>query len=273
MGLLSGACTSKGGVKDIYLAADKAGTKRSNVFNAFSDIVCIVKLKDVPADTQVTVDWVSVDAPGFPPNRMIRGETSPFVIDKMSFPMPVEELTLTPGNYQAVVYLDDTRVRTLDFKVEIPSNDGANDPNLTGPQAAPAGFQESDCALQGMTFDNITIDYIVDDMYDGAYLICSGVTTGSHGQDENNFLKITAYKPALLQQYYDELKANNQRSLDQANEWNANPDIPEEMKDTISIIRDDDERFMFLITQEANVPGCLMGDGFGAEMFYEKYLI
>ena len=156
------------------------------------------------------------------------------------------------------------------------ANQGVINTIATSPstqQAAPAGFLESDCAVSGVVFQDITVDYLVDDIYDGPYLICSISTTGAHGLSESLYFRIVAYKPSLLPQYYRDLQTSIQSWVDQANEWNSTPGIPESAMDTITFLHDDGEGYVFLITSEASVQGRLIGDGFGAEMVNGKYLV
>jgi hypothetical protein len=149
----------------------------------------------------------------------------------------------------------------------------ANSPS--NQQGKPSGFLKADCGVSGISFkdNDITVDYIVDDMYDGPYLICNYSSTGSHGLSETAYFSVIAYKAGKLDEFYLPLKENIKGFVDQANEWNAQPDLPSEVKDEITFIRDDSDGYIFMITSESNVQGCLMGDGYGAEKINGKYLV
>lgn len=150
--------------------------------------------------------------------------------------------------------------------------DANNPPNQ---QVKQSGFIKTDCGVSGISFkdSDITVDYIVDDMYDGPYLICNYSATGSHGLSETAYFSVIAYKAGKLDEFYQSLKESITGFVDQANEWNAQPDLPPEVKDEITFIRDDSDGYIFMITSESNVQGCLMGDGYGAEKINGKYLV
>lgn len=158
-------------------------------------------------------------------------------------------------------------------EVNNPSNQlpNANDPS--DQQEEPGRFVKTDCNVSGVTFKDITVDYFVDDIYDGPYLICSVSTTGSHGLNESAYFRIVAYKAGPLLEVYPDLQNSIKGFVDQANEWNALPDLPPEARDEITFIRDDSEGYIFMITKEANVQGCLDGTGYGVEKVDGKYLV
>jgi hypothetical protein len=145
--------------------------------------------------------------------------------------------------------------------------------NSGNQQGASNSFMESDCYVSGITFDSITTGYSVDEIYDGPYINCNYSTTGAHGLSETAYISIIAYKPDMLEGFYLDLTDNISGYVDQSNEWNAHPDLSEEMKDEITMLRDDGEGYVFLITKNANVQGCILGKGFGAEMVEGKYLV
>jgi hypothetical protein len=149
-------------------------------------------------------------------------------------------------------------------------------PNAVSPpdqQGEPTGFSEADCNVSGVNFDNITVDYNVDEIYDGPYLICSFSATGAHGLSETAYFRIVAHKPDKLEEFYQELQINIKGFVDQANDWNAQPDLPPEVKDEITFIRDDNDGYIFMIAKEANVQECINGDGYGVEKINGKYLV
>ncbi len=139
--------------------------------------------------------------------------------------------------------------------------------------ARPLGFERTDCSLAGVTFPDITISYNVDDTYDGPYLICSSSSQGTHDLSVNYYLSIIAYKADKLEAFYNELQANIQGFVDQAEAWNADPNLPAELKDEITFINKDSDDYIFMITSWANVQECENGNGYGAEKVLGKYLV
>ncbi len=140
-------------------------------------------------------------------------------------------------------------------------------------QEEPAGFSEADCSMSGIIFDPISIGNFVDDIYDGPSLICSYSDEGAHGLSETDYIRIVAYKADKLEGFYQDLKENINGYIVQANEWNAHPDLPADAKDEITMIRDDADGYVFMITKNANVQGCTKGDGYGVEKVNGKYLV
>jgi hypothetical protein len=138
--------------------------------------------------------------------------------------------------------------------------------------AAPAGFEQSDCSVAGVTFSDITVDYIVDEMYAGPYLTCNSSSASAHGSIQV-YISITAYKADKLGGFFQNTKTSIQSYVDQSTEWNANPEVPDEAKDVISMIHDDSNRYVFMITSEANVQNCFNGYGYGIEVVNGKYLV
>jgi hypothetical protein len=104
------------------------------------------------------------------------------------------------------------------------------------------GFEKTDCTVAGVTFTDITVNYFVDDNYDGPYLICNSSSTGAHGLSEHAYIKITAYKTGKLDEPFRQSKESIQRFVDQANEWNADPNVPAEAKDEVTFIHNDQDR-------------------------------
>lgn len=147
----------------------------------------------------------------------------------------------------------------------------ANSP--AGQQAQTPGFLEADCNVSGVTFDKPNIGKSVDDIYDGPNLVCNYSGEGPHGLSETVYFRIVAYKADKLEQFYQDMQTNIQGFVDQATEWNAQPDIPESAKDTITFLRNDSDGYVFLITSEANVQDCTNGDGYGVEKINGKYLV
>jgi hypothetical protein len=154
-----------------------------------------------------------------------------------------------------------------------PSNQVSVPNNSSNQPADSEGFLKSDCNVDGVTFNNINVGYNVDDIYDGPSLVCSFTGTGSKGLSEIAYFRVGAYKAGPLLEIYQDQQKNIQGFVDQATEWNAQPDVPDSAKDTITFIRDDNVGYIFLITSEANVQGCLNGDGYGIENVDGRYLV
>jgi hypothetical protein len=127
--------------------------------------------------------------------------------------------------------------------------------------------------MSGINFDTITIAKDDDDIYDGPSLICSCSKEGAHGLSETLFINIAAYKADMLVGFYLDFKDNISGYIDQSNEWNAQPDLPEEAKDEITMLRDDSDGYVFMITKNANFQDCTLGKVYGVEKVYGKYLI
>lgn len=153
------------------------------------------------------------------------------------------------------------------------TNSIPNAVNPTVQQQKPAGFSKEDCNVSGITFPDITVDYIVDDIYDGPYLTCSFSNIGSHGLSETAYISIGAYKPASLDEFYLDHQQNIQGFVDQAAEWNAYPDLSPDLKKEITFLSKNEDGYVFLITGLANVQNCLNGKGYGVEKVNGKYLV
>ena len=166
---------------------------------------------------------------------------------------------LAVGTYQVDIYYEDVAVRTLDFTVE----EGA----------APLGFEKADCTVGGWPFTDISVGNVVTDVFDGPSLICNVSDTGEHGLAEDAYISILALKKDKLEEFYQEKQQNNKGFVDQANEWNALPDLPASSRNEITFIRDDEDGYIFMITTEASVQKCIEGRGYGIEKIYDRYLV
>jgi hypothetical protein len=134
-------------------------------------------------------------------------------------------------------------------------------------------FQASDCNVAGITFPDITTSYNVDAVYDGPYLVCSSTSEGAHNLSVHYYINIVAYKADKLDALYQDLQTNIRGFVDQSNEWNADPDVPAEIKEQITFIRNDSEGYVFMITGFSNVQNCENGRGYGVEKVLGKYLV
>ncbi len=135
------------------------------------------------------------------------------------------------------------------------------------------GFLESDCSVPGVTFASPTIGDEVNEVFDGPSLICSASGEGAHGLSEFALIGITAYKADKLEEFYREGRDSNEEWVAHANEWNALPGLPPDARKEIDLILNDEDGYVFMITTEANVQGCLAGTGFGTEIVGGKYLV
>jgi hypothetical protein len=176
---------------------------------------------------------------------------------------------LTPRNKQSNTDDPAEQAPLASSSVDQPADDAL----LGDQQVKPAGFSESDCSMSGVTFNPISYGNTVDDIYDGPNLTCSYSSTGAHGLSETNYIRIVAYKADQLEGFYSDLKENINGYIVQSNEWNAHPDLPADAKNEITMIRDDADGYVFMITKNANVQGCTKGDGYGVEKVAGKYLV
>jgi hypothetical protein len=175
---------------------------------------------------------------------------------------------LTPLNQQS------SALPAEEYPLATSSMDKPAADTIPGNQKEPStGFSESDCNMAGIENKSISFGNTVDDIYDGTYLTCSYSDEGAHGLSETNYIGIVAYKPDLLEGFYTDLKDNITGYIVQSNEWNAQPDLPADAKNEITMIRDDADGYVFMITKDANVQGCTMGDGYGVEKVNGKYLV
>jgi len=133
------------------------------------------------------------------------------------------------------------------------------------------GFTNADCQTAGITFSEISTSYLVDDVNNGPYLMCNASSQGAHGSIQA-YISITALQPGKLDGSYQNQKAAIKGYVDQSTAWNADPDVPAEVKDVISILYDDNDGYVFMITSEANVQKCYQGRGYGTLILFDKYL-
>lgn len=144
---------------------------------------------------------------------------------------------------------------------------------LRPPTVQPRGFLASDCNISGITFPDITVSNIVDDTFDGPYLICNLSSEGTHNLSVHYYIHVAAYKADKLDTIYQEIQTNIQGFVDQSTKWNADPDLPAEIKDEITFIRNDSDGYVFMITSWSNVQNCENGRGYGVEKVMGKYLV
>ena len=144
---------------------------------------------------------------------------------------------------------------------------------LGAPTVQPRGFLATDCNVSGITFPDITVNYIVNDTYDGPFLVCNLSSEGTHNLSLKYYFNVGAYKSDKLDAIYQEIQTNIMGFVDQSNEWNADPDIPAEIKDEITFIRNDSDGYVFMITGWSNVQNCENGSGYGVEKVRGKYLV
>ena len=136
-------------------------------------------------------------------------------------------------------------------------------------------FEKADCDVPNIpeiSFPDITIDYIIDDIYNGPYLICNSSSQGAHGSVSYCISDI-AYKTEKLNELYNELHTSIQGFVDQANEWNSALKYGDPLIDTIDITRNESNRYMIVISSLSNVQNCYLGYGYGAEKVLGRYLV
>ena len=153
------------------------------------------------------------------------------------------------------------------------TTDHGTPPPSTGSVGTLGGFQESDCAVPGVTFPPPSFGYEVDDLHNGPYVYCSSSGEGAHGLSETAYIGITTLQSGKLDMAYRQALDGIQGFVDQANKRNAIPDVPPDARFEITFIRNDNDGYVFMITSQANVYDCLLGSGFGSEKIEGKYLV
>lgn len=149
----------------------------------------------------------------------------------------------------------------------VPSTIPQMEPTVIATQ--PSGFTASDCSANGLTFTDITAGLNDFEPYDGPSLICHSSTTGSHGLSEVNHLNINKMLSDHINTAFDDQKTTHKIFIDQAIAWKEkNPTAGTE----VVKIRDDATGYIYIILTEANVQGCLLGEGYGVEIL-NNYLI
>lgn len=131
------------------------------------------------------------------------------------------------------------------------------------------GFTSLDCSINGLEFPNITTGNNTFDPYDGPSLICNLTTTGEHGLTETRHLNINAIKPAFITSSYEEQKSVYKPIVDDAVAWKEkNPTASTE----VIMLQEDEDAYIYLILTNANVQGCILGEGYGVEII-ENFLV
>ena len=163
-----------------------------------------------------------------------------------------------------------------------PASGGAAQPPIAAPSvplkppvAAPTGPGVHSCRLHGARrhLPPPSFGYEVDDLHNGPYVYCSLSHEGARGLSEDAYIGIMTLQPDKLDGAYEQAFDGIQGFLDQAQQRNAIPDIPADARDEISLIQDDDDGLVFMITNQSNVYNCLFGAGHGAEKVNGKYLV
>lgn len=132
-----------------------------------------------------------------------------------------------------------------------------------------AGFISSDCSINGLAFPNITIGNNTFDPYDGPSLICNSVSTGGNGLNEISHFNIDAIKPAFMTSTFEDQKSVYKSIVDDAIAWKEkNPTASTE----VIMLQEDKDAYIYLIITNANVQGCILGEGYGVEII-ENYLV
>lgn len=135
--------------------------------------------------------------------------------------------------------------------------------------AQPAGFEPADCNLSGLVFPDMTTGNNEFDPYDGPSLICNSSATGSHELNERMYLSIQKMLPDRINAAFEEQKGMHKAFVDEAIAWKEkNPTAGSE----VAKIRDDANGYIYLVITQANVQGCVLGEGYGAEIV-DNYLV
>ncbi len=72
--------------------------------------------------------------------------------------------------------------------------------------------------------------------------------------------------PAQLEAAFQEARAVSQGFVDQANEWNAQPDLDPAQRMHVNVLYDNSDGYLFVTTQYSNVFNCVSGLGLGDEI-------
>jgi hypothetical protein len=141
------------------------------------------------------------------------------------------------------------------------------------PLPAPVGadFNESDCNDVGISFSDIWVGRAQDENVEGPYLHCELSSDGAHGSIHAS-LGIETYKADKLEAAYQNQRTTILVNVTSANEWNNQPDMPEDVKYVISTLYDKVDGYVFMITAEANMENCIDGSGYGTMILFDKYL-
>jgi hypothetical protein len=128
------------------------------------------------------------------------------------------------------------------------------------------GFQESDCAVEGLEFTSIAVDYFNAGPNQGPSLYCTA------GQDGG--FTITPWSdPAQLEAALQAGRAVSQGFVDQANEWNSQPLLDPAQLMHVIVLYDDSDRYMIVQTQYSNVFNCVDGFGIGDEIVAGRFAV
>lgn len=133
----------------------------------------------------------------------------------------------------------------------------------TAEPAQTVGFVPSDCSTAGILFQNITSAINNYDPFNGPYLICNSTSTAANGLNEIHHVDVHAVKPEFLASSFEDQKGVWKPKIDDAIAWKEkNPTASTE----IIMIRDDETGYIYIVLTNANVQGCLLGEGYGTEI-------
>ena len=132
-----------------------------------------------------------------------------------------------------------------------------------------AGFLSSDCSINGLVFPDITTVNSNFDPYDGPSLVCNSTASGEQGLNEIRSFNINTIKPAFTTSSFEDQKSVYKPIVDDALAWKAkNPTSSTE----VIMLQDDESGYIYVILTNANVQGCILGEGYGVEII-ENYLV
>jgi len=132
-----------------------------------------------------------------------------------------------------------------------------------------AGFLSSDCSINGLVFPDITTGNSNFDPYDGPSLVCNSTASGEQGLNEIRSFNINTIKPAFTTSSFEDQKSVYKPIVDDALAWKAkNPTSSTE----VIMLQDDESGYIYVILTNANVQGCILGEGYGVEII-ENYLV
>jgi hypothetical protein len=125
-------------------------------------------------------------------------------------------------------------------------------------------FEASDCAVPGLDFTQITVDFSSDGPNPGPYLNCKT-------DEMDGFLISPWADPAQLDSNFTNATIVSKGFVDQANEWNSDPTLPPSLLAHVNLLHDESDRYVVVITQYSNTRNCLTGLGLGEEKVDGKF--
>ncbi len=116
-GIACGVSASTANVDDAFLARDREGTERVEIFFPDETFYLIVDLANAPDGTEVRAVWTAIDADDVDFDTTIDEATLTTGSGRLTFDLTNDSLW-PAGNYKVDLYLNGALERTLEFSVE-----------------------------------------------------------------------------------------------------------------------------------------------------------